>query len=106
MPPLKGRELSRIHTIWTIEDVVGLNNSLQDAKRVVVIGGGLLGLEAAYKISEMGIDVSLIENMPRLLPKQLDEEGSEIFEEKVKSLGISVLCGKTVTGLRRFQRKC
>ena len=98
MPPLKGRELSRIHTIWTIEDVVGLNNSLQDAKRVVVIGGGLLGLEAAYKISEMGIDVSLIENMPRLLPKQLDEEGSEIFEEKVKSLGISVLCGKTVTG--------
>ncbi|MGI5852152.1 MAG: NAD(P)/FAD-dependent oxidoreductase [Caldicoprobacterales bacterium] len=98
MPPFKGRELSGVHTIWTWEDIVQINKSLQNAKRAVVIGGGLLGLEVAHKISEMGIDVSLIEGMPRLLPKQLDEDGSEVFTGKVESLGISVICGKSVVG--------
>lgn len=98
MPQFENRQLSGIHTIWTLEDIITINNSLLNAKKAVIIGGGLLGLEAAYKISEMGIDVSLIESMPRLLPKQLDEEGSEIFREKVQSLGITVLCGKSVTG--------
>jgi nitrite reductase (NADH) large subunit len=100
MPPFKGKELSGIHTIWTWEDIIEINKSLMDAKRAVVIGGGLLGLEAAYKISEMGIGVSLIEGMPRLLPKQLDEDGSEIFRHKVQSLGISVFCGKSVEGFK------
>jgi nitrite reductase (NADH) large subunit len=98
MPSFKNKELSGIHTIWTWEDIVELNKSLLDARKAVVIGGGLLGLETAHKISEMGIDVSLIEYMPRLLPKQLDEEGSEIFSEKVQSLGISVFCGKSAAG--------
>lgn len=98
MPPFEGKELSGIHTIWTLEDTTGINKSLQNAKKVVVIGGGLLGLEAAYKIAEMGINVTLIEGMPRLLPKQLDEDGSEIFKNKVQSLGISVLCGQSVAG--------
>jgi len=98
MPSFKGKELSGIHTIWTMEDIIKINNSLLNAKKAVVIGSGLLGLEAAYKISEMGIKVYLIESMTRLLPKQLDEEGSEIFRYKVQSLGISVLCGKSVTG--------
>ncbi|HOB19939.1 MAG TPA: FAD-dependent oxidoreductase [Candidatus Atribacteria bacterium] len=101
MPPFKGKELAGIHTIWTVEDIDEINRSLNNAKKVVVIGGGLLGLEAAYKISDLGIDVSLIESMPRLLPKQLDEEGSEVFTCKVQSLGISVFCGKSVAGFDR-----
>lgn len=98
MPPFRGKELTGIHTMWTWEELTKINNNLLNAKKVVVIGGGLLGLEAAYKISQMDIKVSLIEGMPRLLPKQLDEEGSEIFREKVQSLGISVCCGKSVAG--------
>lgn len=98
MPPFRGKELSGIHTIWTCEDIAAINRCLPNAKKAVVIGGGLLGLEAAHKISETGIDVALIESMSRLLPKQLDEEGSEIFADKVRSLGISVLCGKSVSG--------
>lgn len=101
MPPFKGKELTGVHTIWTIENIAEINKSLQNAKKAVVIGGGLLGLEAAYKISEMGIDVTLIEGMPRLLPKQLDEAGSEVFRGKVQSLGISVFCGKSVMGFER-----
>jgi len=98
MPPFKGKELASVHTLWTVADIIDINKSLQNAKRAVVIGGGLLGLETAHKISEMGIDVTLIEGMPRLLPKQLDEEGSELFRNKVQSLGISVFCGMSVSG--------
>jgi len=98
MPSFKGKELSGIHNLWTWEDIIEINKSLMNAKKAIIIGGGLLGLEAAHKISEIGIDVSLVEYMPRLLPKQLDEEGSEIFREKVQSLGISVFCGKSVSG--------
>jgi len=99
MPPFKGKELLGVHSLWTWEDVAAINKSLSDAKKAVVIGGGLLGLESAHKISEMGISVTLIEGMPRLLPKQLDEDGSEVFKEKVQSLGISVICGVSVAGL-------
>lgn len=98
MPPFKGKELAGVHTLWTVEDITEINRSLQNAKKAVVIGGGLLGLETAHKISEMGIDVTLIEGMPRLLPKQLDEEGSELFRNKVQNLGISVFCGMSVSG--------
>jgi len=98
MPSFEGKELSGVYTIWTTDDIVKINKELLAARKAVVIGGGLLGLEAAHKISEMGTEVSLIECMPRLLPKQLDEEGSEIFKDKVQSLGISVLCGKSVEG--------
>jgi len=98
IPPFTGKEYSGIYTIWTIEDIVEINAKIPYVKKAVVIGGGLLGLEAAYKISETGIEVALIECMPRLLPKQLDEEGSEIFKSKVESLGIPVYCGKYVAG--------
>jgi len=98
MPPFEGRELTGVHSIWTWDDIAAINRSLLNAKKAAVIGGGLLGLEAAHKISETGIDVTLKEGMPRLLPKQLDEEGSEVFESKVRSLGISVICGKSVAG--------
>lgn len=104
MPPFKGKELSGVHTLWTVKDLEEINKSLQNAKKAVVIGGGLLGLETAHKISEKGIDVALIEGMPRLLPKQLDEKGSEIFRDKVQSLGITVYCGLSVAGFEGDQR--
>ena len=52
MPPFKGKELSGVHSIWTCEDIEALNKSLADTEKAVVIGGGLLGLESAHKISE------------------------------------------------------
>lgn len=98
MPPFQGKELTGVHTIWHVEDIIEINKDLQKARKAVVIGGGLLGLEAAYKISKLGIEVTLIEGMPRLLPKQLDEEGSKVFSDKVQSLGIKIICGISVAG--------
>lgn len=99
MPPFPGRQLPGVHTLWTHNDVTALNAGLSQCKQPVIIGGGLLGLEAAYHIRKAGFSPVLIEGMPRLLPKQLDEEGSKVFRMKVESLGIHVITG---AGVKEF----
>lgn len=97
MPPFKGKELGGIHTLWNLDDVSSINADLPGCRNAVVIGGGLLGLETAYHIKQSGIDTTLIEGLPRLLPKQLDEEGASIFLRKVMELDIDVITGQSVT---------
>jgi nitrite reductase (NADH) large subunit len=96
MPPFSGRDLNGIHTLWNFSDITAINEGLKTARNAVVIGGGLLGLETAYCICKMNITTTLVEGLPRLLPKQLDEEGSAIFTKKVKSQGIHVVTGQSV----------
>lgn len=96
IPPIPGNELHGIHSIWTIDNIKAINIDLKKSRSAVVVGGGLLGLEAAYCINKLGIKTTLIEGLPRLLPKQLDEDGSIVFETKVKSLGIDVVTGLSV----------
>jgi nitrite reductase (NADH) large subunit len=103
MPPFAGRELDGIHTLWNCSDITAINEGLKKAKNAVVIGGGLLGLETAYCIQKMNIATALVEGLPRLLPKQLDEEGSAIFTKKVKSQGVQVVTGQSV---KEFQGDC
>lgn len=59
----------------------------------MIIGGGLLGLELGWQLRKLNIEVSVIEMMQRLLPRQLDEEASVLFEESVKATGIKVIKG-------------
>ncbi|NLY43401.1 MAG: NAD(P)/FAD-dependent oxidoreductase [Clostridiaceae bacterium] len=99
IPPVPGSDLPGVHTLWTIKDVFNINKELANTKHAVVIGGGLLGLEAAYHINKKGVKVTIIELMPRLLPNQLDIQGSHIFQSKVESLGINVLTNVSVKAI-------
>ena len=100
MPPFIGKDLPGIHTLWDIRDLPAINSALQECRHAVVIGGGLLGLETAYCISRMAIPTAMVEGMPRLLPKQLDEEGSALIKKKAESYGISVTTGQSVKEFR------
>ena len=107
MPPFAGRDLGGIHTLWNLSDITAINEGLKTAKNAVVIGGGLLGLETAYCIRKMNITTTLVEGLPRLLPKQLDEDGSAIFTKKVISQGVQVVTGQSVLefqGDRRVEK--
>ncbi|MHB1485716.1 MAG: NAD(P)/FAD-dependent oxidoreductase [Saccharofermentanales bacterium] len=97
MPPFKGKELAGIHTLWNLDDISSINTALSGCRSAVIIGGGLLGLETAYHIKQSGIETTLIEGLPRLLPKQLDEEGASIFLQKAVELDINVITGQSVT---------
>lgn len=85
------KSIKGIYTIKDLEDVNELNLVTNKAKNIIVIGGGLLGLEAAWELHKKGNKVKVVEASPRLLPRQLDREGSEVFKNIVNQSGIDIL---------------
>jgi len=95
--PVKAEEGSiPVQTLRTWEDAMRLSN-LPSGSRVAVVGGGILGVEAAVALSERGHKVSLVELAERILALQGDERASQALTEALEKHGISVVTGKTVT---------
>jgi len=90
VPPVSGCQRPGVYTLWTMDDALKINKALDLAKRVVVIGGGLLGLETAYHVRRRGLETCIIEKMPRLLSNQLDDAGSAVLQHRVLDLGVEV----------------
>ena len=102
-----------IHTIKKLADVNKIKSELPEAKNVLVVGGGLLGLEAAWEFQKRGINVTVVELSPRMLPRQLDIDGSKILETLVRKTPINVLLGEAIdfitadaNGVKSVQLKC
>ncbi len=90
VPPTKGSDLEGVETLWTMSDALRIENKLAQIKSAVVVGGGLLGLEAAFAISKRGIRTTVLERFPRLMMRQLDERAAQIFTDQVKKEGSEV----------------
>jgi nitrite reductase (NADH) large subunit len=88
---VRGADLAGVHTFRDSRDVDLLLTLAAQKKRVVVIGGGLLGLEAAYGIAKAGAPVTLIHLMDRLMERQLDAPAAELLKSLVERKGIKVL---------------
>jgi nitrite reductase (NADH) large subunit len=86
-----GADLAGVHTFRESRDVDLLLTLAARKKRIVVIGGGLLGLEAAYGLAKAGAPVTLIHLMDRLMERQLDAPAAELLKSLVERKGISVL---------------
>lgn len=91
MPPMKGGDLEGVFTLWTLDDALAISEYIKEAKRGVVIGGGLLGLEAAYALKQRGLETSILERGKALLARQLDERASAMFQEQVERVGVTVI---------------
>ena len=89
-------EFNGIHTIKTLCDVNKIKEELPSVKNVVIIGGGLLGLEAASEFNNLNLNVTVIELSDRMLPRQLDSEGSTILKNLTSSSGVTLLLGESV----------
>jgi len=96
VPPIQGADLPGVETLWTMEDALRIESRLKDARRAIVIGGGLLGLEAAYAFHKRGIDNAILERLPRLMMRQLDERAAELFTRQVEKEGSEVTTGASV----------
>jgi len=77
VPPCEGADKEGVFTLRTLDDAVAIRKHAQGASTAVVIGGGLLGLETARALRAVGLDVTVVEFAPHLLPRQLDAEGAE-----------------------------
>src|SRR5664279_2290694 len=86
-----GAELAGVHTFRDSRDVDLLLTLAAQKKRVVVVGGGLLGLEAAYGLAKAGASVTLLHLMDRLMERQLDAPAAELLKSLVERKGITVL---------------
>ncbi|MBP1767257.1 MAG: FAD-dependent pyridine nucleotide-disulfide oxidoreductase [Candidatus Aminicenantes bacterium] len=109
VPPIKGSATRGVFSLRTLDDAKAILDSLRDHRRVVVIGGGLLGLEIARAVRSQGAEVEVVEFFDRLLPRQLDVQGASLLRSQVESLGIRVRLGVTteeilgpdeITGIR------
>ncbi len=95
IPPIKGVEKQGIFDLKYFSDVEKINAYCADKDNIVVIGGGLLGIEAAWAFLHAGKKVTILEFMPRLMARQLSEEASRIVKEELEKSGIKVLLGKS-----------
>jgi nitrite reductase (NADH) large subunit len=86
-----GADLAGVHTFRDSRDVDLLLALAAQKKRVVVVGGGLLGLEAAYGVAKAGASVTLLHLMDRLMERQLDKPAAELLKSLVERKGIKVL---------------
>lgn len=93
IPPLPGVKLGGVMDLRTLSDADLIKYKATHARKAVIIGGGLLGLEIGWQLRKLNISVTVVEMMDRLLPRQLDAEASVIFEEKVAATGIEVIKG-------------
>ncbi|NAS10562.1 nitrite reductase large subunit NirB [Poritiphilus flavus] len=96
VPAIKGVDKKGVFVYRTIEDLEETMQYASDIKggKAAVLGGGLLGLEAAKAVKDMGLEPHVVEFAPRLMPRQLDHDGSTALEQKMRELGIHVHLNK------------
>jgi nitrite reductase (NADH) large subunit len=102
VPPIDGTDLPGVFIYRTIDDLDAIGAyAKQHGKKAAVIGGGLLGLEAAQALGELGQQVHVIERANWLMPQQLDEDSAAVLEQHVRQLGLFIHLGKTTTRIER-----
>jgi nitrite reductase (NADH) large subunit len=100
MPPIKGLDKEGVFTFRTLDDTRELLRRAGPDTNAVVIGGGLLGLEAARGLQMQGCKVTVVHLMGTLMERQLDPAGGRFLMAKMKELGIRVLLGRSTTAIR------
>ncbi|WP_122524902.1 nitrite reductase large subunit NirB [Mycobacterium attenuatum] len=97
VPPVPGHDLPQCHVYRTLDDLDAIRAGAQAAQNSdhtgVVIGGGLLGLEAANALRQFGLQPHVVEMMPRLMAQQIDEAGGALLARMITDLGIAVHVG-------------
>ena len=96
IPPIKGKFKEGVFALRTLEGLYEFKEFIKSCKTVSVIGGGLLGLEAAWSLKQLGKEVNVIEFAPYLLPRQLDKELANKLEERLNSLGLTIFTDSQV----------
>jgi nitrite reductase (NADH) large subunit len=90
VPPVPGATGPRRFVYRTLDDLERIRDAAQGARTGAVVGGGLLGLEAADALRSLGLDTTVVEFAPRLMPVQIDEAGGQALRRLVEDLGVHV----------------
>ncbi|CCH21361.1 nitrite reductase large subunit NirB [Micromonospora lupini] len=100
VPPVPGAELPGVFVYRTLDDLAAIRTYAQGRRVGAVIGGGLLGLEAANALRLLGLSTDVIEFAPRLMPVQVDQAGGAMLRRYVEELGVRTHLGVATTAIR------
>ncbi|MCL4126186.1 UNVERIFIED_CONTAM: hypothetical protein GTU68_013846 [Idotea baltica] len=99
IPPVPGHDQEHCLAYRTIDDLAEIKASAKDKKVGVVVGGGLLGLECANAVKNLGLEAHVVEFAPGLMGVQLDEGGSNMLRRKIEALGVKVHTSKATQNI-------
>lgn len=99
LPPIRGLKKSGVFSFRSLADAEAMINQAPAARKAIVIGGGLLGLEAARGLACRGVEVSVAHLTDRLMERQLDHAAAGLLRREITSLGIQVLLGYTAESI-------
>jgi nitrite reductase (NADH) large subunit len=94
VPPVPGVERRGVFVYRTIEDLESIIDYSAEVRRAAVVGGGLLGLEAAKAAYDLGLETHVVEFAGRLMPRQVDDAGSRALAQKIEALGVRIHLNK------------
>lgn len=94
VPPVPGHDRDNCFVYRTIEDLEAITEASKSARVGTVVGGGLLGLEAAKALHDLGLQTHVVEFAPRLMAVQVDDGGGALLKRKIEELGVSVHTSK------------
>lgn len=100
VPPVAGASLPGVFVYRTLDDLEAIREHARGRRTGAVIGGGLLGLEAANALRLLGLDTSVVEFAPRLMPVQVDTAGGAMLRRYVDELGVATRLGVATTAVR------
>jgi nitrite reductase (NADH) large subunit len=104
VPPIEGGDGRGCFVYRTLADLDAIRDAAASARTGAVIGGGLLGLEAANALRNLGLQTHVIEFAPRLMPVQVDDGGGAALRSRIARLGIGVHTGRTTSRIRRDEQ--
>jgi nitrite reductase (NADH) large subunit len=97
IPPIEGVKQPGVFVFRTLEDCAAIGTWARQCDRAVVLGGGLLGLEAARGLLSHEVEATVVEAADHLMPQQLDPTGAEVLKRKLEALGVEVIVGASPT---------
>jgi NAD(P)H-nitrite reductase large subunit len=101
-PNVPGRDLPGVFDFWTLDDskMIAAHIKAANAQQAVVIGAGLVGVQAAFGLYEAGLDVTLVEMLDYVLPRVLDRQAAQIVRRAMESGGIHIVTGSAVSAIQ------
>ena len=105
-PPTISRGLPGILTLWTKSDADHLRAQLSPGKRLAIIGGGVIGIELALRAADLGVQVTVVEKLPRLMAAQFGAQAASVLAANLKRRGIVVMTGQSITNVQSGSEVC
>jgi NADH oxidase (H2O2-forming) len=96
VPPIKGLNKAGIHVLRTLDDGQKIDRALEKSKSIIIVGAGLVGLETAVAGIERGVETTVVELLPYILPQTLDRDIAKLVLKKLEEKGLKIMIGSGV----------